>query len=217
MPTRAPIRPTIQSTTLRPRLARMENSFVARWTALVLLGAAFCLIGPVIVGSFIWLHQFQERGAIVHSWLNRVAVTGVIFLPILFLIEWATRGKLLEEGAEALGAGARLPVGRQAAQGMVFLELCLWGPRMVIAGTKKLFNLSKHRSADRNLAAEMLAMLVNAGQGIPTAQLYPLAKNNDDAFSDALAYLLFHDLIGISKTGERAWLLSEAKRTLGMS
>jgi len=30
-------------------------------------------------------------------------------------------------------------------------------------------------------------------QGIPTAQLYPLAKNNDDAFSDALAYLLFHD------------------------
>jgi hypothetical protein len=195
----------------------MEGSFVARWTLLVALGSLFCLLGPVIVGSFIWLKQFQTRGMAMHSWLFRVAQTGVFFLPILFLIEWATRGKLLEEGAEALGAGSRLPVGRQAAQGMVFLEMCLWGPRMVIAGTKKLYNLSKHRGADRNLAADMLAMLVNAGQGIPSAQLYPLAKNNDDAFSDALAYLLFHDLIGISKTGDRAWLLSEAKRTLGVN
>src|SRR4051794_1660234 len=109
MSTRAPVRPLVQPSTLRPRLARMENSFVARWTLLVVLGSAFCLIGPLLVGSLLWLHQFQQRGAIIHSWLSRVITTGVVFLPILFLIEWATRGKLLEEGAEALGVGSRLP------------------------------------------------------------------------------------------------------------
>ena len=103
---------------------------------------------------------------------------------------------------------------RGAAQGLVLVELCLWGPRMVIAGTKKLHHLGRHRGADRALAAELLAALANRGEGMPTAQLYPLAHGRDDAFGDSLAYLLFHDLIGISKSGDRAWLLSEARRSL---
>src|SRR2546430_6753041 len=119
---------------LRAKLARMEQSFLARWLLLVLAGAAFCLIGPVLFGTLIWLHQFGERGGEIHSWLNRVVVTGVIFLPILFLLEWATRGKMFEEGAETLGDSVRLPGVRGAAQGLVIVEMCLWGPRMVIAG-----------------------------------------------------------------------------------
>src|SRR5207245_712297 len=93
--------------------------------------------GPVLFGTLIWLKQFDARGSgEIHSWTNRVFLTGVIFLPILFLIEWATRGKMFEEGAEALGDSARLPGVRGAAQGLVLVELCLWGPRMVIAGAK---------------------------------------------------------------------------------
>ena len=46
---------------LRAKLARMEQSFLARWLLLVLAGAAFCLIGPVLFGTLIWLHQFGER------------------------------------------------------------------------------------------------------------------------------------------------------------
>ena len=97
-------------------------------------------------------------------------------------------------------------------RGLVLVELCLWGPRMVIAGAKKLHHLGRHRGADRALAAELLAALANRGEGMPTAELYPLAHGRDDAFGDSLAYLLFHDLIGISKSGDRAWLLSEQDR-----
>ena len=209
-------RRAVTSPEMFAQLRRLEGGFRARWSLLILAGAAFCLIGPVLFGTFIWLHQFQERrsAGTEYSWLNRVIVTGLVFLPILFAIEWATRGKMLEEGAEALGDSMRLPGVRGAGQGLVILEMCLWGPRMVIGGTRKLLGLSQHRRADRALAAEMVATLANRGEGIPTAQLYPLAKNDDAAFGDALGYLLFHDLIGISKAGDRAWLLSDARRAL---
>ena len=211
MPTRAPARKLISASDLIPKLARMEKSFVARWLLLIIAGSLFCLIGPFLFGSLIWMRRV---GRTDQSWLSHVGMTAAWFLPILFLIEWATRGKMLEEGAEAMGSTMRLPGVRSAAQGMVMVEMCLWGPRMVIAGTKKLYNLGEHRRADRALAAEILAALVNRGEGTPTGQLYPLAKGDDDAFGTTLGYLLFHDLIGISKAGDRAWLLSEAKRTL---
>src|SRR5215212_4905089 len=105
--TRAPARKLLASSELRPKLARMENSFVTRWLLLVIAGAAFCAIGPVVVGSIIWLKGIGESH---RTWLATVCVTALWFLPILFLIEWATRGKMLEEGAQTLGVGARPPV-----------------------------------------------------------------------------------------------------------
>ena len=47
---------------------------------------------------------------------------------------------------------------------------------------------------------------------MPTAELMSLVPKGADAFGAALGYLLFHDQIGLSKTGDRAWILSEARR-----
>jgi hypothetical protein len=210
MPIAAP--PRVTAVDMLARLRRLEAGFRGRWTLLILAGAAFCLIGPVLFGSGLWLKHSTETPH--HGWWFWVGATALWFLPIMFVVEYMTRGKMFEEGAEALGDAARLPGGRGAAQGLVLVEMCLWGPRMVIGGTKKLYGLGQHRRADRKLASELLAVLANRGEGMPTAQLYPLANGNDDAFGDCLAFLLFHDLIGISKQGDRAWLLSEAKRSL---
>ena len=65
------------------------------------------------------------------------------------------------------------------------------------------------------LAAAMIAALLNAGDGLPIGDLFVLAQNRDEAFSNSLAYLMFHDLVDISKKGDRVWLLSEGKRSLG--
>jgi hypothetical protein len=219
-------KPTHTVDSVLAKLRAMERGFFTRWLILALVGGVVCMIGPVIFGTLFWLRQYRDGVAIVEPrpWLIVVSMTAAWFLPILFLIEWLTRGSLLEntlEGASDMGfsyggrmAGGSYFAGRAVAGAMI-VEMCLWGPRMVIGGITRLFHRTAHARADRKLAARMLHAMIVKGEGLPTAQLYPLASDAD-AFSETLAYLIFFDLIGLSKKGDRAWILGEAKRTLGI-
>ena len=85
---------------------------------------------------------------------------------------------------------------------------CLW----ILAG-----RLNRQRRADRALAAAMLAELLNRGDGLPIGEVFKVAQDRgDSAFSAALAYLMFHDLVDVSKTGDRVWVCSDGKRALGV-
>jgi hypothetical protein len=205
--------------TVLPRLTKLDASFRGRWFGLMILGALVSMIGPVIFGTAVWLRQFKGEGVgigdVQHPWLWHVGVVCLWFLPILFLIEWVTRGKLFDNAVEGAG-DMPMFVAHRAVMGAFLVEMCLWGPRMVTGGCRRQFGLSGHRGADRTLAAAMLAELLNRGQGMPTGELYMLAKGRDDAFAGAMAYLLFHDLIDVSKDGDRAWLRSEAKKALAL-
>ena len=204
--------------TILPKLKKLDASFRARWFALFVAGALVSMIGPVIFGTAMFMREYRAGGVGIgdaqHSWLWHVGMVSLWFLPILFLIEWITRGKLLENTVEATSDTPRFIAGRAVA-GAVFVEMCLWGPRMVTGGIRKQFGLTRLRHADRRLGAAMLAELVNRGEGLPIGELYVLAKNNDDAFAEAMAYLMFHDLADVSKSGDRVWLCSDGKRALG--
>jgi hypothetical protein len=212
-------KPQYTPQSLLAKLRAIDSGFRMRWLALFVAGAFVSMTGPMLFGSLFWLKQFKGQGVGIgdlhHSWLWHVGVTAAWFLPILFLVEWVTRGKLMEDAAAEAADMGRYAGGR-LMQGAFLAEMCLWGPRMVIAGVTKQVGLGKHARTDRKLAAEMLATLLNAGEGIGTGQLYLLAKGNDQAFADVLAYLMFHDLIGVSAKGDRAWLLSDGKRQLGV-
>jgi hypothetical protein len=205
---------------LADKLRRNERSFRTRWLTLIALGAMVTMILPLLISSLMWITQFSSRrGGPPETWMFITFKVCAVALPVLLLLEWLTRGKLMEKTAETVGGmGPVVPrvvpgVGRGIAI-VAFIEMGLWGPRMVIAGTRRIFGISKQAGADRALAAKMLHALLVRGEGLPTAQLYPLANGRDDAFGDALGYLLFFDLIGISKAGDRAWMLGDAKRTL---
>lgn len=203
--------------TILAKLKALDKNFRVRWFALFMLGAIVSLFGPIIFGSLFWMRQFgRHHVSMHHSWLWHVGFTCLWFLPILFFIEWVTRGKLLENTVEEVDGMGRFIGGRVVA-GAVFVEVCLWGPRMVSGGVRKQFGLSRHRRADRALAAAMYAELLNRGEGLPIGELFVLAQNRDEAFSDALAYLMFHDLVDVSKSGDRVWLTSEGKKTLGIA
>jgi hypothetical protein len=105
----------------------------------------------------------------------------------------------------------------RAVGGAMIIDVALWGPRMVTGGVRRQIGLTRHRGADRALAAAMLATLLNHGQGTSVAELFALAAGRDVAFSAALAYLMFHELVDVSKSGDRVWLLSEGKRALGVA
>jgi hypothetical protein len=202
--------------TILPRLKKLDSGFRGRWFALLILGAIVSMIGPVIFGSLYWMRQFgRYRVSLHHSWWWHVGFVCLWFLPILFFVEWITRGKMLENTVEQTSDMGRFLAGRAVA-GAVFVEICLWGPRMVTGGVRKQFGLARHRHADRALAAAMVAELLNRGDGLPIGELFALAQNRDDAFSESLAYLMFHDIVDISKNGDRVWLLSEGKKSLGV-
>jgi hypothetical protein len=221
--TRAPAsltaKPRISVDDCQSRLAAMQRDFRARWIGLLALGAIVCMIGPVVIGSAIWAKQFGRRRGVVlghaaHSWVACVGMTALWFLPILFVIEWLTRGKLLESVTDAAQDSYHPLFAGRALGGAFFVEVCLWGPRMVIGGTRRILDQSKHAGADRLLCAKIVHALAIRGEGAATAELFRHADGRDIAFGDALGCLMFYDVIGISKNGDRAWLLSEAKKTL---
>ena len=202
-----------------PRIRKYDSSFRTRWFALILAGAVVSMIGPVIFGTAMFIRQFRAGGVGIgveqHPWLWHVGMVALWFLPILFLIEWATRGKLMEDTVAEAGDMPRFIGGRIVA-GAFLAEMCLWGPRMVTGGVRKQIGLARHRGADRTRAAAMLAELINRGESLPIGALYALAQGRDDAFADALAYLIFHDLLDTSKNADRAWLTSKGKKALGL-
>jgi hypothetical protein len=209
--------PAITVEQVAARLREMERSFRTRWIGLMVLGAFATMFGPVVIGSIMYGAQFNARRVgTIHSWTAMVGRVAIFVLPVLFFLEWITRGKLFEDAAESYSEAeglARFGMGRGMAY-VIFMEVCLWGPRMVIAGTKKIAGQGSHARADRNVAAAIVhAFVINDG-GMGTGQLYPLAGGRDDVFADVLAYLMFFDVIGISKKGDRAWLCSDAQKAL---
>jgi len=210
--------------TLLTRLKSLDAGFRTRWLALLVAGALVSMIGPVIFGTATFIRQFRGGGLGIgleeHSWLYHVGLACLWYLPILFLIEWATRGKLLEDTVEGVSGMGRFVGGRVVA-GAAFVEICLWGPRMVTGGVRKQIGLTRHRKADRPLAAAMLAELLNRGDGLPIGEVFAVAQGrgggDDGAFGDALGYLMFHDLVDVSKTGDRVWVCSDGKRALGIA
>jgi len=144
----------------------------------VTCGIDRCLIGRLHIGD----RRCAALADLLREW--HVAMVSVWFLPILFLIEWMTRGKLLENTVEGVSGMGRFVTGRLVA-GAFFVEMCLWGPRMVTGGVRQQIGLSRHRHADRTLAAAMVAELVNRGDGLPIGELYALANNRDEMMIQA--------------------------------
>jgi hypothetical protein len=225
----ASVQPTPRRPIIGPRLSheqfvaylqRMERGFSTRWTMLLIGGAIVTLFGPVAIGSIVWLAQFGRHApGEIRSWSDIVLTVACIVIPIQFLLEWLTRGKLIETVAEGL-AEASSPltyaIRGRATVGIVFIEMCLWGPRMFNAAWGKLLAAGRQKHADRAVAAKILGTLFDR-EGLTTAELMSQTTKDADAFGSALGYLMFHDLIGISKSGDRAWILSDAKRSLEKS
>ena len=96
---------------------------------------------------------------------------------------------------------------------MLLIDILLFAPRMVFKGW--LLNYAKKQvaSIDRERAADALAVLANHDGGIGPSQLLR-REEYPELLGEIFALLLHHDLIDIAKTGERVWMLSEAREKL---
>src|SRR5688572_23558379 len=169
-----------------PKLGKLDASFRGRWLGLMLVGAAVSLIGPVIVASIFYTMEFRSGGVGIgdeqRPWRWHFGITCLWFLPLLFLFEWITRGKFVDQTFENTQEDDPDLAGR-AVGGAMIIDTMLWGPRMVTGGFRRQIGLTRHRRADRTLAAAMLAELLNRGQGTSIDDLFALANGRDDAFA----------------------------------
>jgi hypothetical protein len=207
--------PAFDPANLAARLRRNDASFRARWTTLALLGFCVLWIGPLACAAILFASQKLEHGPIT-PFATSFLWCSAILIPILFLLEFLTRGAFLEDAVNSVDTGtlAGNYAMRRAGAGLVAIEVCLWGPRMIIAGIKRIAGAGRFTKDDREAAAKIVSALLRREDGMETAPLFTEAALPDATFGQALAYLTFHDQIGISKDGSRVWLLSEARKQL---
>jgi hypothetical protein len=197
------------------RLRNLDSAYRTRWTSLILLGVLVCWVGPVFFTAIIWMMQYWAHGDATELRTTFIWCCA-IGIPVLFVLEYVTRGMFYEapDGASIDSMGGDSPANRAGAY-MLMIEISLWGPRMVITGIKRLAGDGRFGNAARKAGAQIIGCLFQSEDGgLATAQIFTHCSVNDDLFADALAYLLYHDRVGVAKDGLRVWILSDARKQL---
>lgn len=197
------------------RLRAFDARYRTRWTTLLLLGVLVCWVGPVFFTMIIWITQYMAHSdaidlPVTFAWCCAIGI------PVLFALEFATRGMFYEtpDGASVDSMGGDAPANRAGAFALM-IEISLWGPRMVITGIKRLRSEGRFGNTTRKTGATIVICLAKCEDGgMGTAQIFTRCAVSDELFADALAYLMYHDRVDISKDGSRIWILSETRRRL---
>ena len=209
--------PAYSVSTIAAALRKRESTHKTTSTLFLVGGLAWLVVAIAFIASIAWIMQFGRRGRALMpagSWSWYYMMTALIAGPLLFFLEYVTRGSFLSDAADEYkdyGAVSRHMMGRGMAF-VIFIEMGLWGPRSVLSAFRKFSGSRSMAGADRDAAAMIIANLLRGGDGLPIGAA--LAGVQGSASSDALAYLAYYDWIGISKSGDRVWVLSDAKRAL---
>src|SRR5690349_4369018 len=79
-----------------------ERAFRTRWTVLAIVGFAVVWVGPVIVATLIAFFQFRFGGS-AEAWSTLFSWSCLVGIPVMFLLEYLTRGTFLERALDGLG------------------------------------------------------------------------------------------------------------------
>jgi hypothetical protein len=198
------------------KIRRNEAAFRTRWITLITLGFFVVWIGPALAATIVLLYQVRHLPD-PQPWGQLFVWCSVIGLPILFALEWATRGSFMESAMDGLGDPDTI-AGRYAhtrgGVAVLLTEISLWGPRMVIAGARRLAAAARLGKAPQAPAAALLAVMLRQEDGMSSGQALTQSGLDADSFGDALGYLTFHEIVGISKDGTRLWVATEARKRL---
>jgi hypothetical protein len=203
------------------RLRHEDLMFRVRWLCLLGAGLAMLWAVPALL-SWIYCALRSGAGTLASSWPVTLVCCAAVVIPILFGIEYVTRGKFLEEvfdEVDFLGGTSRFSRGffyswYEGVGLIIVVEIFLWGPRMTLAAIRHLGAASKFSTLSFAAAAAILRVLLGEEGGQSAAEIMTRAGLQPSVFSDALAYLAFHDYIGIADDGTWVWLNSDARKRM---
>ena len=211
---------------VRDHLRLREAALAGKIFALLVFGFPMLFVGPFLMACIFWFAAWHFVGSDAPAWTTWFWGLFSTMIPLLFWTEYRTRGALFADAVISSGGASSVPYLAGPELGMLisfatsprvaasgFVELFLVGPRCVLEAFGKLRGARRLHGVNVDRAAEVVADLRRFDQGVP---IHRLAHEGEDitAVLRPLAYLLFHDWVGISAAGDRVWLNSDSKRTL---
>ena len=190
-------------------LRRLERNWTVGSLALIAGGVPASFLGPFLAAGMFWVFQASRRDARapLPPFLLPFAVACVVVIPLMYAVAWGSRRSLFrtfdeeveDEDPSLVGAvtGAQDPT--------IILRVVLFAPRMVLHGLWRLRARHKLGNVDLPRAAGALSVLAAFDEGVPPGRLLKTGEPGD-ALGPLFDFLLLHDLIGISSTGDRVWL-----------
>lgn len=210
--------------------SRVRLRKVKAWSGL-LLGIPLCLIAPLLLGTLFWFSA--GRLGVGSDWTWFFLGTSAVTIPLLIRLEIRTDGNYLGEAARdfvpdnsidgrimlgaplpAIGVSLAYAAANPRAATSGFMEIFLTGPRLVVPGFRHLRSSAKFSGIDPARAARAVAKLLLSGSGVPIKSLVEPGEP-PEALGRALHWLAFFDWIGLAEKGDRVFLFSESRETLG--
>ena len=210
---------------VRDHLRHREAMLAGKIVMLLGLGVPLMFVGPFLMACIVWFVSYTVMEYPL-PWTNIFLVLVVTMVPLLLWTERRTQGTYFADTVISSGGASSVPYLAGPELGMLisfatnprvaasgFVELFLTGPRFVLEGLDKLRGAKKLRGVNVDRAVAIIVDLGHFDIGVPIQRLVHDGERVA-AVVGPLAYLLFHDWVGISASGDRIWLLSESKRAL---
>lgn len=209
------------------RLRQREWMESGRIALHIAVGVPCLLIGPIILSSIYFALAVMWFGAYA-SWSLIFWGSIVVLVPLLFWTERRTHGNYFSDtvreanpdGTRSVSYAALGSVGMLAAfianprlSASGFVELFLFGPRMILEAVASLQRVRALRGVHRGRAADLLADLLGRPSGTDMEQVLHEGESVESLLP-CIAYLLYYEWIDISTTRDRIWVLSDARVSL---
>lgn len=188
-----------------------EWLFRLRMAAMLAVGIPLSFVPAAILASGISVGTAGSA-----RWILWFQVLSLITIPIIYLIEWRTRGELLTDTLQSTGSpggwSSRGEFEMQSAIAglMLRLELCLLPARLTLSAVARLIERHKIGAANYPRCAEIMALLAESDEGVGVGRVMRPDEPAEE-LRRTLNLLRFHEWIDVSKDGKHLWICSPAR------
>jgi hypothetical protein len=176
-----------------------ERAYQAGAWSMFAVGALALLGGPAMIALCVTSIQYHHH---LLGYGVSFALAAITLVPLLFWIERRTRHTTPSDLLRCTSDGEC-----ELRRSSGLLELLSWAPRRIISARERLSGTVSAAVTTEAIATINYLRHFDGGVGtdeLPTIQPLPV-----------LRYLVSRDWVGVSETGDRVWLLKDARRALG--
>jgi hypothetical protein len=201
----------IPSRLILPFLQQMERQTRLKTFSALLGGAILSLLGPLLLTLFCLTLSLTLISS--YGFLGAYGIITAVSLPFFFLIAYRLRGSVLEHAVPDADSLSGRIMQRWIAPLLVIVEIANVGPRLVLWAVDRIRGQRRVRGMGLGRIAQALEELTAAEQGISPAQLL-FPGESPKQLEPILAYLLYYEIVDLSKRGDRVWMISHVRQRL---
>ena len=214
---------------VRGMLIRRDAVLNVKLVAMFVGGLVTSFVAPVVATLVVIQvhHRWGSHGFFMFEAALIFVIASLTIIPLLYGVEHLTRGRFFEDAVRKHGLGDNVnslgmlqtasrgeyEMQTTAATWAAYLELVLFAPRMTM-GALRQWRLRRYLGAfNVTRAAEVVHALLAVGVGVHPGAFLRGGETLEQLWP-VLLLLTLHDWTGIAKSGDRIWLLSDARRAL---